>query len=211
MTRLNRILGLIAISSLGLVAQVFAQTGGVDAGSARRGVGLRVGTWNVQDSAVAGRIVTGSPQVEVFFQKGLDEHLALESTASLWVRKAREIQGQTGNEVQTRSFVIPLMTALKLYPVTTTSNTVEPFFAVGIGFALGLATVSDNAIGGGGASIQTGFAMKGAGGFEIRLSDALGISVSARYQWIRFADELGTEDVFKGAGLEGGIVYRSQF
>jgi len=43
------------------------------------------------------------------------------------------------------------------------------------------------------------------------MTDALGLAVSTRYQWIRFFQEFGTQQTYQGPVIEGGITYRFQF
>src|SRR5688500_10927452 len=51
----------------------------------RNGAGLRAGVWNVRDlEPAAGNSSQRSPLFEGYFQKGLDLHLALENTLSVW-------------------------------------------------------------------------------------------------------------------------------
>ena len=81
----------------------------------------------------------------------------------------------------------------------------------GVGFALGVEDQADNAIGGSGTSLVTGFGFRGGAGIELHLCDAFGLAASGKYQWIRFGEEIDSKDTFKGLGLEGGITYRFQF
>lgn len=198
-------LALAAAASIA-TPQIFAQS----ARPTRNGAGVRAGLWSVRDTVAQQRVFSKSPLVEAYFQKELDEHLALESSVGLWMRKEHEIQQPTGNQIETRTYVVPLLTGLKVYPLTVPGTRLEPFLLGGLGFVLGIVDVSGNAIGGGGTSIQTGFGMKGATGVELKLTTFLGLSSSVHYQWIRFADELGNGGAFKGFGVEGGLTYRSQ-
>lgn len=175
---------------------------------ARHGTGVRAGVWNVTDPAAELTTYSALPYIEGNFQRGIDEHLALESTAGVWRRTARAIQPITGNVVETNTYIIPLFTSLKFFPVTTIEDNFEPFVLAGIGFALGIDDVGENAIGGGGTSIATGFGFKGGAGFEYHITDVFGLMVGVRYQRIGYSEELGGAEKFRGFGFEGGITYR---
>jgi hypothetical protein len=175
---------------------------------ARGGAGLRVGSWDVEPPALPAT-TRNLPQIEIYFERGLDEHIALESSVGAWRRTATRTE-LTGNQVETHTYVFPLFTALKIFPATTLDHTVEPFFSGGIGFALGLDDVGTNAIGGGGTTIVTGFGFRGSFGLDLHITRTLGVQASGRYQWIQFGEALGGGEQFKGFGFEGGITYRLQ-
>jgi opacity protein-like surface antigen len=177
---------------------------------ARRGAGVRVGIWNVDVESAEDP--SKSLHFEGYFQRGLDKHLALESSAGVWWVSTTVTQPLPGSQpAENKSYVIPLLTSLKLFPLTEVGDKLEPFIMAGVGFALGVADESDNTIGGGGTSLVTGFGLRGGGGLELRLSSAFGASASAKYQWVKFGEELGGMDTFNGLGFEGGITYRFQF
>lgn len=176
---------------------------------ARRAAGVRVGVWQVS-GAEGDTTFKRSPRLEVYFQRGLDEHIAIESSAGVWWGSTTEVQGLT-NEVETRTYVLPLMTALKLYPLTTRRSRIEPYVLGGIGFALGIADEGANAIGGGGTSIATGFGFKGGTGIEYHVGTVFGIAAGARYEWVRYGEQLLGISTFKGVGFEGAITYRFPF
>lgn len=203
---------LILAAALALMAgpDAFAQAASdLEIQLARRNAGLRIGIWQVADPAAPSEVrFTTTPLFEGFFQRGLDEHWALENTAALWRRSRTDRQGVSAREVKTDAYVIPIFTALKLFPFTTPANLVEPYISAGIGFALGLEDVGDNAVGGGGTAIVTGFGFKAGAGIEIRLSETVGVLGAGRYQWIRYGEELGGTETFNGFGFEGGFTYR---
>jgi opacity protein-like surface antigen len=177
----------------------------------RRGADIRGGVWNVPEPGAELTTYSGNPFIEGNFQRGLDAHLALESTAGVWRRTARAIQPLTGNVVETHTYIIPLFTSLKFFPVTTMEDNLEPFLLAGIGFALGIDDVGENAIGGGGSSIATGFGFKAGAGIEYHITDVFGLVAGMRYQSISYSEELGGAEKFKGFGVEGGITYRFPF
>jgi len=188
----------------------------------RQGAGLRGGIWDVRDlTEVSGAKYSTSPAFEGYFQKGLDLHLAIESTAGVWRRRQTMEQdgGLGGGTVreEVNSYVVPLFTALKLYPFTRPDDAFEPFVSAGVGLALGIddrTTTSSDLLGlgaGSGTAMLTGFGFRGGAGVEWRFSQAFGLSASGRYQWIRFGGELGGERTFKGPAFEAGLTYRFQY
>lgn len=176
---------------------------------ARRAAGMRAGVWQVS-GAEGDTTFKGSPRLEVYFQRGLAEHIAVESSASVWWGSTTEVQS-LGNEVETRTYVLPLMTGLKLYPLTTRRSKLEPYLLGAIGFALGIADEGTNAIGGGGTSIATGFGFKAGTGIEYHVGTVFGVAAGARYEWVRYGEELLGINTFKGVGFEGAITYRFQY
>lgn len=176
--------------------------------SARRGAGIRVGAWQVRDPGADLTTYSHSPHAEAYFQRGLDDRFALESTVGVWRRTSRTIENVTGNVVTTHTYILPLFTTLKVFPVTRPEQLIEPFILAGGGFALGIDEVSENAIGGGGTSIATGFGTRVGAGLEYHLNDVFGLTVSGRYQLIGYGEDLGGAETYKGFGFEGGLTYR---
>lgn len=152
-----------------------------------------------------------SAAFEGYVQRGLDDHLAVESSIGFWRARTPKLQDPPGIIVDTDTYIIPLVTALKLYPLTRPESRVEPFILGGIGFALGIADEGENALGGGGTSILTGFGFKAGAGIEIHIGRAFGVSAGTRYQWMRYREEIAGISTFKGVGFEGGITYRFLF
>lgn len=157
--------------------------------AARRAIGIRGGEWR------------HLPYGEIYFQRGLAERVALENSAGVWQRRTGEF----------RSYVIPLLTSLKFYPLTAPNSRVEPFIMGGIGFALGIEKESVHAIGGGGTSILTGFGTKAGAGIEGRVYGSVGVQAGVHYLYMRFNDELADQRAFEGAGIEGGVSFRLTF
>jgi hypothetical protein len=189
----------------------------------RRGAGLRVGTWDVRGLAeVSGARVSESPLFEGYFQKGLDLHLALENTISVYRREQRltrpgGIGGETVEET-VAAYVVPQFTSLKLYPFTRPEQRFEPFIAGGAGLAIGIDdrenSESGGLLGGGGesgAGFVAGFGLKGGLGIELRFSEAFGAAAGGRYQWVRFFGELAGERTYRGLGADVGLTYRFQY
>ena len=199
-----RTAALVLFAGLSSVTNGWAQ----DDASSRRGAGIRVGAWNVKDPGAEITTYSHGPQVEAYFQRGLDARFALESTVGVWRRTSRTIEAVTGNIVTSNTYVLPLFTALKIFPVTRPDQALEPFILAGGGFALGIDDVSENAIGGGGTSIATGFGTRVGAGLEYHLNDVFGLMVSGRYQLIGYGEDLGGAETYKGFGFEGGLTYR---
>lgn len=179
---------------------------------ARRGAGIRAGAWFVDVDSPGD--VSKSPAFEGYFQRGLDQHLTLENSVSVWWAHTTSEQSLPlggSQTVETRSFVIPLLTSLKLFPFTDVSSRFEPFLLAGVGFALGIEDQSENAIGGSGTSLVTGFGFRSGAGIELHVSYALGLAAGVKYQWIHFGEEMGGKETYNGLGVEGGITYRFQF
>lgn len=178
--------------------------------ASRRGLDARAGVWDAE-APRAGTVLSKSPLFEFAFQRELEQRLALVNSVSVWRRITEEIQRlPSGGErvVETRSYVVPIMTALKFYPVTTPASAVEPYMTAGLGFALGLVDEAENAVGGGGITVVTGFGISAGLGLELHLTKALGLVAGGRFQWIRFGEDLGSEDTFSGGGIDGGITLR---
>ena len=194
----------------------------------RNGAGLRAGVWNVRDLEPAtGNSSQRSPLFEGYFQKGLDLHLALENTLSVWrwhqsgtrTQGGGLLGGGTTTTTETvDAYVVPFFTSLKVFPFTRPSAKVEPYVLGGAGLGLGIEDrSSDNASGlyGGSGndapSMVTGFGFKGGTGIEWRFSQAFGLTVGARYQWMRFFGDLAGRENYQGLALDGGLVYRYQY
>ncbi|MBI1722886.1 MAG: hypothetical protein HYR48_03130 [Gemmatimonadetes bacterium] len=183
---------------------------------ARQGAGIRIGTWQVTGLAeVSGATYSTMPALEGYFQKGLDRHLAIESSAGLWRRSQRSGTGTSAEDIG--SILIPMLTAIKLYPTTSPEQPFEPYLTAGVGFTIGVDsrnTVSGGLLGGGGGSgtvIIAGVGLKGGGGFEYRFSQAFGFSGTVGYQYVRFFDPVGGELTYKGFHAFGGMTYRFQY
>lgn len=184
---------------------------------ARTGAALRVAFWRVADLP---DVQDGSesrwPLLEGSFRRGLDRHLAIESTIGVWRRHAETesgggvIGGSSGSAVTT--WVIPLLTSVKFYPFTGPEAGTEPFLSAGAGFALGIEEAeAGGTLTGGGTRAATGFALEGETGAELRLGEAFGLILSGGYQWIRFGEEIGRTRTYAGFNLGAGLTYRFQY
>ncbi len=184
----------------------------------RQGVGVRGGAWwpeglrEEPDGAYA-----QTPWFEGYFQKGLDLHLALETAVGFW-RRSQELERTDALGAKSRqkvdTYIVPLFTALKFHPLTRPQDTVEPYLMGGIGVALG---IDDRSGDGGllspqtGTTVQGGLGFKLGGGLDWKLGRAFGVTVGARYQWIRFGEEVGGERTYRGFGVDVGLAYRFQY
>ena len=188
----------------------------------RRGAGLRIGVWDVRGlTEVSGARVNESPLLEGYFQKGLDLHLALENTVSVY-RREQSITRPSGLggtvEEKLAAYVIPQFTSLKVYPFSRPEQRFEPYILGGAGLTIGIDdrenSESGGLLGGGGDSgtgFVAGFGLKGGLGIELRFSEAFGIGAGGRYQWVRFFGELAGERTYRGFGADVGLTYRFQY
>ena len=177
----------------------------------RSGAGLRAGTWNTRGlpPAAAGEQLTSSPTIEGYFQRGLDLHLVLENTATVyWQDRTTRSTGPLGGMTasKTRTYIVPLFTSLKVFPFTRPGERVEPYALGGVGFALGIRDPEDGSV-----SLAQGLGVKGGSGVELRLTEAFGLSLGGRWQWIRFLGEFADTRTVQGFGADVGLTYRFQY
>src|SRR5258708_5402950 len=87
----------------------------------RQGAGLRVGSWQTTGlTEVSGASYSTLPALEGYWQKGLDQHVAIETSGGFWGRTQRDAGGRVS------SFAVPMLTSIKLYPATTVAHQMEP-------------------------------------------------------------------------------------
>ena len=177
----------------------------------RRGIGVRAGVWDV-DVALVDE-VKRSPQFEGYYQRGLGPELALENSFGVWrVKTGVDQAAPDAPPIETRTYIAPLLTSLKYYPVTRPGAVLEPYLLAGVGFAFGIEDESELAIGGGGTTVATGLALRAAIGIDLALGGALGIAAAGKYQWVYFGEELiNAKHTFSGVGVEGAVTYRLHF
>ena len=184
----------------------------------RKGAGVRGGPWwphGLREEPDATYAQT--PWFEAYFQEGLDLHLALETGVGFW-RRSREIErtdmlGGTSRE-RVDAYVVPLFTALQVYPLTRATDGVEPYLMGGIGVALGIEDRSgDRDLTGEpyGTSAVAGFGFKVGAGLDWKLGRAFGVTVGTRYEWIWFGEGLGGNGKYRGFGVDVGLTYRFQY
>lgn len=185
----------------------------------RQGGGIRVGLWHVTSlTELDGMRESAWPLLEGYFQRGLDLHLAVESSVGLWRREIEiTTDGALGGEEDERAttYVVPLMTSLKFFPFTRPDAALEPFVLGGIGFAVGIEDSEGTSAGllrsDAGTNVLTGFGAKGAVGAQWRFDDAFGGLVGVSYQWIRFGAELAGDRTYAGPAFHVGLTYRFQY
>ena len=192
----------------GQVAESAAQRASAQA---RRGIGVRAGVWQVDVERVDE--VKRSPQFEGYYQRGLGPELALESSFGVWrVKTGVDQMVPDAPLIETRTYIAPLLTSLKYYPLTGPGAALGPYLLGGVGFAFGIEDESELAIGGGGTTVATGVALRGAIGIDFALGGALGIAAAGKYQWVYFGEELiNAKHTFSGVGVEGAVTYRLHF
>lgn len=186
---------------------------------ARRGAGLVIGSWAMVDDPASGSTTTSdSPIGEGYFRKGMDQHLALETSAGVWRRvittpASGGLGGSSGGS--TTAVLIPQMTSIKLYPFTTPSSKAEPFLSGGLGIVIGIQSQSGSGglLGGSGGVSQmlVGFGGGTAAGFEWKLGNSFGILADFHYTYLQFFDELAGEKLYRGTGVKAGLTYRFQY
>jgi opacity protein-like surface antigen len=178
----------------------------------RKGGGIRVGQWHLNGQELpSGVTASTTPAFEGYVRTGLDLHLVLENSVGLW--RQRQASGPSGGLLgggasSADNYVIPQFTSIVFYPMTKPNDRLEPYVRGGVGFALG---ITDPQGGSGGISFTPGFGATGGLGLEWRATDALGLAVSGRYQWIRFFQEFAGLQTYQGPAIEAGITYRFQF
>ena len=220
----RRFCGLTAITLVACLARtVGAQdtartTEEAKASRARRGAGIVIGTWSLVDNPATGSTtVSDSPVAEGYFRKGIDKHLAIETSAGVWRRVVETpasggLGGSPGGK--TSVILIPQMTSIKLFPFTTPDDALEPFVSGGVGFTLGFQSQSGGGglLGGGGASgLVVGVGATTSLGVEWRFSSAFGLRLGGVYTYTQFFDDLAGERMYRGTGANAGITYRFQY
>jgi len=189
-----------------------AQTSKDAAGWGRRGGGVTVSAWRVGPPDIVRAVqpvYKRSVLADAYFRRGLSDHLALESSLGYW-RRTSERPGTAAQTDTTRVYIIPLVTALRIYPLTTVRNPVEPYVQAGAGFSIGVQQQSESTAGQR-RSIAFGFGVKAAVGVEVHAYGPVGVTVGGHYQGVRFGQTVDEQEAFGGTGLQGGITYRFNF
>jgi len=194
-----------------------AETG---AKRARGGGGLRAGSWQVDglDEPASGS-ASESITAEGWFQKGLDLHLALESTLGFWQRTQSSTEtGSLGAETdrELHTYLVPTLTTLKIYPFTRPSSPLEPFLAAGVGVVLGIdqekvsstdpLVPSDNS-----TTFHTGLGIQTGVGMDWNSGSPFGLTLGGRYQWATFAEDVGGQALYRGFVVNAGVTYHFQY
>jgi hypothetical protein len=186
---------------------------------ARRGGGLRVGTWDVRGlSTTSGATVSKTPALEGYVRRGLDVHLAIEHSVGVWRRTQSVTQsGPLGGTSTSRreTYLIPQLTSILFFPLTKPQHRIEPYVKAGAGFAIGVDDRTGDGgglfAGGSGVSLVPGYGLSGGAGVELRLTNALGLAGAGRYRWTKFFQDFAGQRTYEGYGAEVGVTYRFQF
>lgn len=201
---------LLAALALAAPRAVVAQAPEAERDVGRRGGGVLVGSWKVSNPDIVRTVQPSyrrSVMVQAYFRRGLTEHVALENSVSVW-RRMSERPSALGSTITTRTYIVPLLTSLRVYPITRTYHRFEPYLTGGAGLAVGVQQQSENAPGGGGRNIATGFGVKAGAGVEIHAYRRFSIMLGGHVQGVRFGEQLDEQEGFGGRGLEGGLNYR---
>jgi hypothetical protein len=186
---------------------------------ARRGGGLRVGTWDVRGlTTTSGATASKTPAFEGYVRRGLDLHLAIEHSVGVWRRTQSVTQssGPLGGTSTSRreTYVIPQLTSILFFPLTKPQQRLEPYVKAGAGFAVGVDDRTGEGGGlftGSGVSLVPGYGLSGGAGVELRVTNALGLAGAGRYRWTKFFQDLAGQRTYEGFGAEVGVTYRFQF
>lgn len=216
-TRRNHALFVLAVL-LPAIA-IVRVAGAAESSPGRAGAGLRVGSWEVRDlTAPAGGDASETANYEGWFQKGLDAHLVMENTLGFWQRtqswsEAGPVTGQTDTKIT--SYLVPMMTSLKILPVTRASSPFEPYVSAGLGvvFAVdkqSLSSTDPTVVDGDDVAFQTGFGVQAGGGLDWNTGTPFGITLGVRYQWASFNEDVGGRRMYRGPVFGAGVTYRFQ-
>lgn len=180
----------------------------------RNGAGLQISSWQPEEPA--GFLNSGTIAFQGYFQKGLDLHLAWENNLGYWRRTSSwtetpPLAGTTRHELQTH--LVPMLTALRLYPFTTPTSPIEPFLCAGAGPVLGVqqhkssgGLTPDNT-----TSMYTGLGVKAGAGVDVRANEVFGITAGGHFESASFGQEMVGDRLYKGWGLDAGLSYRFQY
>jgi hypothetical protein len=181
----------------------------------RGGAGLRAATWQVVDLADA----SGITQYEGWLQKGLDLHLVLESTLGYWQHEESSttpgpLSTETTHELYT--YLVPALTAMKMYPVTKPTAALEPYLAAGLGPVLRIqrekiTSTDPLEIPSDETRIETGFGIQSSAGLDWSPPGAFGLSLGGSYQWATFGQNASGRRMYRGPGVNVGLTYRFQY
>lgn len=217
-TRRNHALVLV-VAVLVSATAIIRTAGAAESSTGRAGAGLRIGSWEVRDlTAPSGGDASETPNYEGWLQKGLDAHLVMESTLGFWQRtqswsEAGPITGQT--DIEVTSYLVPMMTSLKILPVTRASSPLEPYISAGLGIVLAIdkqsvSSTDPTVVDGDDVAFQTGFGVQAGGGLDWNTGTPFGITVGARYQWASFNEDVGGRRMYRGPVFGAGVTYRFQ-
>lgn len=201
------LLGLLCMVGLASPDLLRAQQPAVPA---QRALGVRVGAWNVRVPELFDP--EASVYGEIFLHHSLGSDLALENSIAGWrVITTEDLPFPATNTVEVKTYIVPLILALKLYLFDSAEAQLSPYVSGGAGLVFGIEKEGSAAVGGGGTSVVTGFGMRGTTGVQACAVPQLCLTGSARYQWLHFGETVGSISTYRGVGFEGGITYRFRF
>ena len=181
---------------------------------ARNGAGLQISSW--QPDERAGFRNAQSIALQGYFQKGLDLHLAWENTLGYWRRtsswtESTLLGGTTTHELQTH--LVPTLTALRLYPFTTTSNPLEPYVSAGLGAVLGFQQekTSGSLSPADATTMHAGLGVRVGAGVDIRANEAFGLTAGGHFESASFGQDMAGDRLYRGWGVDLGLAYRFQY
>lgn len=168
--------------------------------------GLRLGSWDVTGlERLPEASYSTIPAFEVYYQRGQGERASLHLGLGLWRRGRVSSAGTLG------MWVAPLFAGAKYYPLDDSGGRLDPYLSLAGGPALGFELRRSS----GSGTLSSGWtaAIGGGGevgaGLELGLSERLGVTIGAQYQWVRyFAGRLDGPGTYRGALFGGGVTYR---
>jgi opacity protein-like surface antigen len=190
------------------------------ASRARGGAGLRVGIWQVRDLAdPPSGTASESANYEGWFQKGLDLHLVLESTLGFWQRTESSTEpGPLATETKrdVNTYLVPAMTAVKLYPVTRPSSPLEPYVSAGVGAVMRIqrnqvSSTDPMVLPVDETSIQTGLGIQTGAGVDWNPPGPFGVRLGGQYQWASFGENTPGTKLYRGPGVSVGVTYHFRY
>jgi hypothetical protein len=127
--------------------------------------------------------------------------------------EAGPVTGQT--DIRVQSYLVPMMTTLKILPLTRSSNPIEPYMSAGLGvvFAVDQEKVSStdpSVLDGDAIAFHTGFGVQAGGGIDWNTGSPFGLTLGARYQWASFSEDVGGRRMYRGPVFDAGVTYRFQ-
>jgi hypothetical protein len=180
----------------------------------RNGAGLQVSSW--QPDKPIGFDNTGTMAFQGYLLKGLDLHLAWDNTLGFWQRTTKwsdtqPIFGTTNHELDT--YLVPTITALRLYPFTTPEKLVEPYMSAGVGPVFGIQQmkISGSFTPENTTNMLAGFGVRAGAGVDIRGAGPFGVTLGGHFESASFGEEMVGERVYQAWGADFGLTYRFQY
>lgn len=179
----------------------------------RNGAGLQMSSW--QPDKPVGLDNTGTLAFQGYLLKGLDLHLAWDNTLGFWQRTSKwsetSILGTTNHELDT--YLVPTITALRFYPLTTPEKLVEPYVSAGLGPVLGVQQqkASGNLAPTNTTTMVAGLGVRAGVGVDIRSNGPFGVAVGTHFESASFGEDMQGERLYQAWGADFGLTYRFQY